>query len=70
MECNNDIFYIFTAVFTATVGELMQAVFVCLVFTFGAAFVISWLVEPHIYYDADEAVTSMPRLTANAASTK
>ncbi len=38
---------IFNAVFAATVGEFTQAVFVCLAVTFGAAFVISWLVKPH-----------------------
>jgi formate hydrogenlyase subunit 4 len=38
---------IFNAVFAATVDEFTQGVFVCLAVTFGAAFVISWLVKPH-----------------------
>ncbi|THC87188.1 hypothetical protein EYZ11_013367 [Aspergillus tanneri] len=61
---------IFNAVFAATVGKFTQAVFVCLAVTFGATFVISWLVKPHVYRDADEAGTSMPGLTTNAASTE
>ncbi|KAJ6172815.1 hypothetical protein N7470_001882 [Penicillium chermesinum] len=40
----------FNAVFAATVGHFSQAVLVCLTGTFGAAFVISWLITPHVYH--------------------
>ncbi|KAJ5654814.1 hypothetical protein N7490_001817 [Penicillium lividum] len=60
---------IFNAVFAATVGHFSQAVLVCLAATFGAAFVISWLITPHVYHEADEDVTSVPGFTS-AASTE
>lgn len=42
---------IFNGIYSATVGTYRQTVFVCLAVTFGAAFVCSWFVRPHVYYD-------------------
>jgi len=38
---------IFNGIYSATVGKFTQTVFVCLTVTFGAAFVVSWMVKPH-----------------------
>ncbi|USW51936.1 Putative sugar transporter, major facilitator superfamily, MFS transporter superfamily [Septoria linicola] len=46
---------VFSAIFAATVGKFNQAVFVCLCATFGLAFVVSWFIKPHVYYDEDKA---------------
>nr|QCC62992.1 putative membrane transport protein [Phoma sp.] len=37
---------VFNAIFATTVGRFTQAVFVCLAFTLGLAFMLSWLVQP------------------------
>ncbi|CBX97302.1 hypothetical protein IAQ61_007285 [Plenodomus lingam] len=42
---------IFNGIYSATVGTYRQTVFVCLTVTFGAAFVCSWFVRPHVYFD-------------------
>ncbi|KAK3044359.1 hypothetical protein LTS18_001484, partial [Coniosporium uncinatum] len=44
---------IFNGIYSATVGKFTQTVFVCLTVTFGAAFVVSWMVKPHVYLDED-----------------
>ncbi|KAE8153723.1 major facilitator superfamily domain-containing protein [Aspergillus avenaceus] len=61
---------IFNAVFVATVGHFPQAAFVCLAATFGTAFVISWLIKPHVYHEVEEDVTAMPGFTNTTASTE
>ena len=38
---------VFNAIYAATVGKFTQTVFVCLTATFGLAFIISWVVQPH-----------------------
>lgn len=38
---------VFNAIYAATVGKFTQAVFLCLTATFGLAFIISWVVQPH-----------------------
>lgn len=42
---------VFNAIYAATVGKFTQTVFVCLTATFGVAFLCSWVVRPHVYYD-------------------
>ncbi|OCL12321.1 tetracycline-efflux transporter-like protein [Glonium stellatum] len=42
---------IFNAIYSATVGNFRQTVFVCLAATFGFAFLCSWFIKPHIYLD-------------------
>ncbi|KAK5130127.1 hypothetical protein LTR08_002467 [Meristemomyces frigidus] len=44
---------VFNAIYSATVGKFTQTVFVCLAATFGMAFLISWFIRPHIYFDDD-----------------
>lgn len=46
---------VFSAIFAATVGKFNQAVFVCLCATFGLAFIVSWFITPHVYFDEDRA---------------
>jgi MFS family permease len=38
---------IFNGIYSATVGNFRQTVFVCLTATFGAALVLSWFIRPH-----------------------
>lgn len=38
---------IFNAIYSATVGEFTQTVFVCLASTFFVAFILSWFIRPH-----------------------
>lgn len=38
---------IFNGIYSATVGSFRQTVFVCLVATFGIAFICSWFIVPH-----------------------
>jgi len=47
---------LFNGIYAATVGSFTQTVFVCLTATFGLAFVISWLVKPHVYLHEDDAL--------------
>ncbi|KAF1834904.1 MFS general substrate transporter [Decorospora gaudefroyi] len=45
---------IFNGIYSATVHHYRQTVFVCLAATFGLAFVCSWLIRPHVYFDKDD----------------
>ncbi|KAK0938786.1 hypothetical protein LTR29_009636 [Friedmanniomyces endolithicus] len=42
---------VFNAIYSATVGKHTSTVFICLTSTFGLAFVLSWLIRPHVYPD-------------------
>ena len=42
---------IFNLIYAKTVGGFTQTVFVCLAATFGLAFVFSWFIRPHVYWD-------------------
>ncbi|WPH03089.1 Hypothetical protein R9X50_00596400 [Acrodontium crateriforme] len=46
---------IFNGIYALTVKVFPQTVFVCLAATFGFAFVISWFIRPHVYFDEDKA---------------
>ncbi|KAF2821534.1 MFS general substrate transporter [Ophiobolus disseminans] len=45
---------LFNGIYSATVGNFRQTVFVTLCATFGIAFVCSWFVRPHVYIDDDD----------------
>ncbi|KAK1064100.1 hypothetical protein LTR33_012148 [Friedmanniomyces endolithicus] len=49
---------VFNAIYSATVGKHTSTVFVCLTSTFGLAFVLSWLIRPHVYPDLGDMVDS------------
>lgn len=42
---------IFNLIYAKTVGKFTQTVFVCLAATFGVAFIMSWFIRPHVYWD-------------------
>ncbi|MCJ1295624.1 hypothetical protein MMC34_007187 [Xylographa carneopallida] len=47
---------VFNRIYAVTVVRgFPQAVFVCLAATFGVAFVLSWFIRPHVYFDEPEA---------------
>ncbi|EME45406.1 hypothetical protein DOTSEDRAFT_71208 [Dothistroma septosporum NZE10] len=46
---------VFNAIYSATVGNFTQTVFVCLCATFGLAFFVSWFIRPGIYFDEASA---------------
>ncbi|KXT06881.1 hypothetical protein AC578_7126 [Pseudocercospora eumusae] len=46
---------VFSAIFAATVGNFKQTVFVCLCATFFCAFIVSWFIQPGVFYDEDNA---------------
>ncbi|KAF2165383.1 hypothetical protein M409DRAFT_67232 [Zasmidium cellare ATCC 36951] len=46
---------VFNAIYSATVHSFRQTVFVCLCSTFGLAFIVSWFIRPHLYFDEDAA---------------
>lgn len=45
---------IFNLIYAQTVGKFSQTVFVCLAATFGLAFILSWFIRPHVYWDQEE----------------
>ncbi|CAD6566672.1 MAG: hypothetical protein ASARMPRED_000102 [Alectoria sarmentosa] len=45
---------IFNLIYAKTVGKFTQTVFVCLAATFGVAFILSWFIRPHVYWDQKE----------------
>ncbi|MCJ1433500.1 hypothetical protein MMC27_002862 [Xylographa pallens] len=52
---------IFNRIYAVTVVRgFPQAVFVCLAATFGVAFVLSWFIRPHVYFDEPESGSSRP----------
>ncbi|MCJ1392813.1 hypothetical protein MMC18_005684 [Xylographa bjoerkii] len=52
---------IFNRIYAVTVVRgFPQAVFVCLAATFGIAFVLSWFIRPHVYFDEPETGPSRP----------
>ncbi|MCJ1399770.1 hypothetical protein MMC11_002973 [Xylographa trunciseda] len=52
---------IFNRIYAVTVVRgFPQAVFVCLAATFGVAFVLSWFIRPHVYFDEPESTLSRP----------
>ncbi|MCJ1473940.1 hypothetical protein MMC13_002596 [Lambiella insularis] len=52
---------IFNRIYAVTVvRDFPQAVFVCLAGTFGVAFVLSWFIRPHVYFDEPEASATRP----------
>ncbi|KAF1822290.1 MFS general substrate transporter [Dissoconium aciculare CBS 342.82] len=42
---------VFGIIYASTVGKFTQTVFLCLCATFGLAFVLSWFIRPHVYYE-------------------
>ncbi|KAI9793709.1 MAG: hypothetical protein M1816_007604 [Peltula sp. TS41687] len=42
---------IFNLIYSVTVGTCPQIVFVCLTSTFALAFLLSWFIKPHVYWD-------------------
>jgi len=46
---------IFNLIYSYTVGNFTQAVFVCLTATFGITFMLSWFIKPHVYLDEPDA---------------
>ncbi|KAI9876985.1 MAG: hypothetical protein M1830_005112 [Pleopsidium flavum] len=53
---------IFNLIYALTVGKFTQTVFVCLAATFGVAFILSWFIRPHVYFDEPDA----PRLQSRS----
>lgn len=51
---------IFNLIYAKTVGKFTQTVFVCLAATFGVAFILSWFIRPHVYWDQKEHSNSSP----------
>ncbi|MCJ1379241.1 hypothetical protein MMC17_002341 [Xylographa soralifera] len=57
---------IFNRIYAVTVVRgFPQAVFVCLAATFGVAFVLSWFIRPHVYFDEPESGPSRPASARN-----
>ncbi|MCJ1320493.1 hypothetical protein MMC15_005833 [Xylographa vitiligo] len=61
---------VFNRIYAITVVRgFPQAVFVCLAATFGVAFVLSWFIRPHVYFDEPEAGSSSSRRASISGST-
>ncbi|MCJ1287314.1 hypothetical protein MMC26_006662 [Xylographa opegraphella] len=59
---------VFNRIYAVTVVRgFPQAVFVCLAATFGVAFVLSWFIRPHVYFDEPEAGPARPRSGSDVA---
>ncbi|KAL1984703.1 hypothetical protein VTN96DRAFT_8736 [Rasamsonia emersonii] len=41
---------VFNLIYSVTVGKFTQAVFVCLASVFGLAFILSWFIQPNVYF--------------------
>ncbi|MCJ1307976.1 hypothetical protein MMC25_001626 [Agyrium rufum] len=54
---------LFNSIYAATVADFPQTVFVCLSAGFGLAFLLSWFIRPHVYYN--EIIPIPPELSSN-----
>ncbi|MCJ1246903.1 hypothetical protein MMC30_004114 [Trapelia coarctata] len=61
---------VFNLIYAATVVRgAPQAVFICLAGTFGVAFLLSWFIRPHVYYDEPESSDTRPTTAADEEAT-
>lgn len=49
---------ILNLIYSVTVGQYTQTVFVCMAVGFGATFLVSWIIRPHVYWHASRTRAS------------